>query len=88
MYVHLGYAVVATDYAGLGTSSRSAYADVSANAQDVINSVIAAHQALPQLGARWIAMGTGEGGMAVVGVAEQESGIHDPNYLAALQSRV
>ncbi|HEX3739210.1 MAG TPA: lipase family protein [Terriglobales bacterium] len=84
MYVHLGYAVVATDYAGLGTSSRSAYADVSANAQDVINSVIAAHQALPQLGARWIAMGTGEGGMAVVGVEEQESGIHDPNYLGSV----
>lgn len=84
MYVHLGYAVVATDYAGLGTSSRSAYADISANAQDVINSVIAAHQALPQLGARWIAMGTGEGGMAVVGVAELENSLHDPNYLGSV----
>ena len=84
MYVHLGYAVVATDYAGLGTSSRAAYADISANAQDVINSVLAARQALPQLSPRWIAMGTGEGGMAVVGVAEVESRLRDPNYLGSV----
>ena len=84
MYVHLGYAVVATDYSGLGTSSRSAYADISANAQDVIDSVIAARNALPQLNPRWIAMGTGEGGMAVVGVAELEVPLHDPNYLGSV----
>ncbi len=84
MYVHLGYAVVATDYAGLGTASRSAFADISSNASDVIYSVAAARHALPQLGSRWIAMGTGEGGMAVVGVAELESGLHDPNYLGSV----
>ena len=84
MYVHLGYAVVATDYAGLGTAARSAFADISANASDVIFSVAAARQALPQLSSRWVAMGTGEGGMAVVGVAELESRIHDPNYLGSV----
>jgi pimeloyl-ACP methyl ester carboxylesterase len=84
MYVHLGYAVVATDYAGLGTSSRSAYADVSSNARDLIGSVLAARQALPQLSSRWIAMGTGEGGMAAVRVAELESSMRDPGYLGSV----
>jgi hypothetical protein len=84
MYVHLGYAVVATDYAGLGTAFRSAYADAPSNARDVIYSVAAAHHALPQLGARWIAMGTGEGGTAVVKLAELENSIHDPNYLGSV----
>ena len=84
MYVHLGYAVVATDYAGLGTASRSAFADIPSNASDVIYSVAAARRALPQLGSRWVALGTGEGGMAVVGVAEIESGLHDPNYLGSV----
>ncbi len=84
MYVHLGYAVVATDYAGLGTDSRSAYADISSTALDVIYSVAAARHVLPQLGSRWVAMGTGEGGMAVAGVAEMENGLRDPNYLGSV----
>jgi hypothetical protein len=84
MYVSLGYAVVATDYTGLGTSFRNAFADMLSNAWDVINSIPAAHRALPQLGSRWIAMGTGEGGMAVLGVAELEHDIRDPNYLGSI----
>jgi hypothetical protein len=84
MYVHLGYAVVATDYAGLGTASRSAFADISSNASDVVYSVAAARHAFPQLGSRWVALGTGEGGMAVVGVAEMESRLHDSNYLGSV----
>jgi hypothetical protein len=84
MYVQLGYAVVATDYAGLGTSFRSAFADTPSNALDVIYSIPAARRALPQLGSGWIAMGTGEGGMAVAGVAELEREIGDPNYLGSI----
>lgn len=84
MYVRIGYAVVATDYAGLGTASRSAYADISSNASDVIYAVAAARHALPQLGSRWVALGTGEGGMGVVRVAEMEHGLHDPSYLGSL----
>ena len=41
MYINLGYAVVATDYVGLGTSFRNAFTDGQSNATDVINSVIA-----------------------------------------------
>jgi hypothetical protein len=84
MYVHLGYAVVSTDYSGLGTSFRSAFADAPSNAWDVIYSIPAARRAVPQLGSRWIAMGTDEGGMAVAHVAELEYEIHDPNYLGSI----
>lgn len=84
MYVQLGYAIVATDYSGLGTSSRSAFADMTSNANDVIDSIPAARKAVPQLGKRWVAMGTVEGGMAVLAVAESEYEIRDPNYLGAI----
>jgi hypothetical protein len=84
MYVGLGYAVVATDYTGLGTDFRNAFADVSSNAADVIYSVPAARRAVPELGSRWIAMGTGIGAAAVVGVDEIERDSHDSNYLGSV----
>ena len=84
MYVRLGYAVVASDYTGLGTAFRSAFADMPSNALDLIYSIPAARRAVPQLGARWIAMGTGEGGMAAAGAAELESDLHDPDYLGSV----
>lgn len=84
MYVNLGYAVVMTDYAGLGSSVRNAFTDVQSNAADVIYSVPAARAALPQLGARWLAIGIGEGGSAAIGVAELEHEIRDPNYLGSI----
>ena len=84
MYVNLGYAVVATDYTGLGTNFRSPFADIKSNAADIVHSIPAARAALPQLGSRWITVGTGEGGLAAVGVAELESEIRDQNYLGAI----
>ena len=84
MYVNLGYAVVATDYAGLGTKFRNAFLDGPSNASDVINSVLAARAAVPQLGARWIVMGEAEGALAATGVAEKENEVRDPNYLGGI----
>ena len=84
MYVQLGYAIVATDYAGLGTKSRSAYADIVSNAYDVTYAIPAARKAVPELGSRWIAMGTDEGAMAVVAVAELEHDMGDPNFLGGV----
>jgi hypothetical protein len=84
MYVNLGYAVVATDYTGLGTNFRNAFADMPSNAADVIYSIPAARAAVPQLGSRWVAIGSGEGSLAVVGVAELERDIRDPNYLGGI----
>jgi len=84
MYVNLGYAVVATDYAGLGTAFRNASADILSNADDVIDSVAAARAAVPQLGRKWIAMGESAGGLAALAVAESESDIRDPDYLGSI----
>jgi hypothetical protein len=84
MYVNLGYAVVATDYTGLGTNFRNAFSDIQSNANDLIYSVSAARAAVPQLSSRWIAIGIEEGGSAVVGVAELERDIRDSNYLGSI----
>ena len=84
MYVNLGYAVAATDYTGLGTSFRNAFSDMQSNAVDVIYSVPAARSAVLQLDSRWVAIGLEEGGRAVIGVAELEGKIRDPNYLGSM----
>jgi hypothetical protein len=84
MYIGLGYAVVASDYAGLGTNSPNAALDMRSNALDVIYSVSAARAALPQLGTKWVAAGYSQGGLAAVGVAEAGSRVGDPNYLGAI----
>lgn len=84
MYVGLGYAVVATDYTGLGTDFHNAYVDMQSNAADVVYSIPAARAAVPQLGTRWIAIGDDEGGMAVIGTAEREHDIRDQNYLGGI----
>lgn len=84
MYVNLGYAVVATDYTGLGTDFRNAFLDGPSNATDLIASIPAARAAVPQLGARWIVMGETEGSLAAVAVAEKETEIRDPGYLGSI----
>jgi len=84
MYVGLGYAVVASDYAGLGTNFPYAVLDVPSNAQDVINSVAAARAALPQLGSKWLVAGYGHGSRVAVGVAEALPKTADSNYLGAI----
>jgi hypothetical protein len=84
MYVELGYAVVATDYTGLGTKFRNAFSDMQSNATDVIHSVSAARAAVPQLGRKWVALGTSEGSMAVAALGELENEIRDANYLGGI----
>ena len=83
-YVMLGYAVVATDYAGLGTGGRHAYLDMLSNATDVVNSVPAAHAAVPDLSQKWLVVGHSQGGLASLGVAELEGEIKDPNFLGTV----
>jgi pimeloyl-ACP methyl ester carboxylesterase len=82
MYANLGYAVVATDYAGLGASSGATVVDMQSNALDVIYSIPAARTAVKEIGPRWIAVGTFQGGLAAVAVAESE--VRDPNYLGSI----
>ena len=80
----MGYAVVATDYQGLGTRGQHPYLDKITNAQDTIYSVTAAQSAVKSLGPRWVAMGHSQGGLATAGVAELEATSRDSNYLGAV----
>ena len=83
-YVMLGYAVVATDYAGLETEGRHAYLDMLSNATDVINSIPAAHDAVPDLGKNWIVIGHSQGGLSTLGVAQLEGKIRDSSFLGTV----
>src|SRR5215813_5696750 len=83
-YVTLGYAVVATDYAGLGTEGRHAYLDMLSNATDVIHSVPAARAAVPDLSKRWVVVGHSQGGLSSLGVATLESTAKDPDFLGTV----
>ena len=82
MYANLGYAVVATDYSGLGADSGKPVLDMHSNALDVIYSVAAARAAVKEIGPKWIALGPFEGGMAALAAAESE--VRDPNYLGSV----
>ena len=82
MYANLGYAVVATDYYGLGADSRNPVLDMKSNAFDVMYSVPAARAAVPLIGPKWIAIGPFQGGLAAIAVAESE--VRDPNYLGSV----
>ena len=81
MYTNAGYAVVATDYAGLGTNFPYADQDIRSNALDVIYSIPAARAALPQLGSKWVVAGYSQGAQVAVGVA----GTAEAKNLAALE---
>jgi acetyl esterase/lipase len=83
-YINTGYAVVATDYAGLGSDSPVAYMDRISNAWDVIHSVKAAQKAVPSLGRRWIAVGHSAGAHTMGGVAQLQADINDPSYLGII----
>jgi hypothetical protein len=82
MYTNLGYAVVATDYSGLGADSGNPVLDMQSNALDVIYSVTAARAAVNQIGPKWITVGPFQGGLAAVAVAESD--VRDPNYLGSV----
>lgn len=84
MYTKLGYALVATDYAGLGTNGKAGYLNLRAHALDVIYGVRAARAAVAQLGTRWIAVGEGEGAPVVTRVAEVETKLNDAGYLGSI----
>ncbi len=82
MYANLGYAVVATDYSGLGADSGKPVVDMQSNALDVIYSVPAARAAVKEIGTKWIAVGPFQGALAAVAVAESD--VRDFNYLGSV----
>jgi hypothetical protein len=84
MYAQLGYAILAPDYAGLGSSVQNAVLDMTSNANDVIYAVAAARTAVPELGSRWIAVGDSMGGIAALSVSELETELKDSNFLGSV----
>jgi acetyl esterase/lipase len=79
-----GFAVIALDYAGLGTQGPHHYMSLNEQANDVINGVKAAHDAVADLSPRWVVDGHSQGGGAAWFVAQQEATLADPNYLGAV----
>lgn len=82
--VEAGYAVVATDYHGLGTEGPHQYSNRTAQVNDVIHSIPAARAAVPSLGRRWVADGHSQGGVASWGVDQAQHRIGDPDYLGSV----
>jgi len=81
MYANLGYAVVATDYSGLGADSGK-WCWTCSRTPWMIYSVPAARAAVKEIGPKWIALGPFQGALAAVTVAESE--VRDPNYLGSI----
>jgi len=82
--VAAGFAIVATDYAGLGTPGAHQYDNKIAQANDVVYSLPAARAAVPVLGRPWAAIGHSQGGIAVWGVAEWLAAHDDPDYVGGI----
>jgi len=82
--VAAGFAVVASDYHGLGTAGPHQYVNKIAQARDVVYSIPAARAAVSSLGSKWVVDGHSQGGLAAWGVAEAEHDLKDPDYLGAV----
>jgi hypothetical protein len=68
-WLRQGYAVVGSDYAGLGTPGLMSYLNAVTTAHGIVDSVVAArHMDLP-LSNRWAVVGQSQGGGAAVGTA-------------------
>ena len=65
-WVQQGYAVVKTDYQGLGTPGTHPYLVGESQARSAIDMVRAARQLSPNLGSNWMVMGHSQGGQAAL----------------------
>lgn len=68
-----GYAVVASDYAGLGTPGLMSYLNSVTTARGVVDSVVAAHDMDLDLSPAWAVVGQSQGGGAAVATARWAS---------------
>lgn len=81
-----GYAIVATDYAGLGNNfTTHKYLSAPAQANDVYYSVLAARKLFgSSLTDEWVSFGHSQGGGAVWKLAESKLVRDDPSYLGTV----
>ncbi|MEV4113255.1 alpha/beta fold hydrolase [Nonomuraea sp. NPDC049695] len=83
-FLDSGYAVIAPDYAGLGTDGGHALGDKTAAANDVVHGLRAARDAVPGLSRSWAVWGHSQGGAAALAVAEAQVRRPEPGYLGAV----
>ncbi|MBF6167865.1 lipase [Streptomyces gardneri] len=69
-----GYAVVISDYVGLGTPGVHPYLDGPSEARSIIDGVRAARAIAPSLGTRWAVFGQSQGGQAALFTAHLAPG--------------
>lgn len=84
LYPLLGYAVVATDYAGLGSPGMHQYMWSKAQGNDVLYSIPAARAAVPSLGPNWVGIGHSQGGYAVLRIAQMKDDAAKAGFLGAI----
>ncbi|WP_227999890.1 alpha/beta hydrolase family protein [Nocardia australiensis] len=65
-WIAAGYAVVQTDYQGLGTPGPHGYLIGEAEQRAVADIALAARRIEPAIGRRWLAMGHSQGGQAAI----------------------
>jgi alpha-beta hydrolase superfamily lysophospholipase len=83
-FVEHGFAVVAPDYAGLGTDGRPELVNKTAESNDVIFAQRAARLTRHDLSPRWVLWGHSQGGAAALAVAERQRVVPQPGYLGAV----
>ncbi|MER7077997.1 Serine aminopeptidase, S33 [Saccharopolyspora kobensis] len=81
-WVAAGYAVVQTDYEGLGTPGEHPYLNGRSAANAVADIVRAARQVSPGIGSAWFAMGHSQGGHAALHTAAADQ--HDLSLRGAV----
>ena len=65
-WLKAGYAIVMSDYEGLGTPGPHPYLVGHSEGRGVIDIVLAAHKAVPAISTSWVASGHSQGGHAVL----------------------
>lgn len=68
-WLEQGYAVVASDYVGLGTPGLMSYLDTVSTAHSMVDSVVASHQTGLPLSPKWAVIGQSQGGAGALGTA-------------------
>lgn len=85
-WIAQGYAVVASDYAGLGTPGLQAYLDGRSTAHNVVDMVAAGRNYSSKLSKSWVTVGQSQGGGAAIYTARYatEFGGPDLDYRGAV----
>ncbi|KAK5133778.1 hypothetical protein LTR08_007428 [Meristemomyces frigidus] len=80
----MGYAVVMTDYVGLGSDNFFNYLAYKLHANDVVYSVSAAQSVFPQLSQEWVSFGHSEGGGVAWAIGERQATDPIPGFLGTI----